>query len=152
MRASAELGRAFPCAEPVGRSAALAGSLMPHTLREVRGAKTSVNPVVDKHVGTRVRMRRVMLGMSQKSSVTRLGLRSSTCRKYEKGMNRVTASRLQHMSQILRVPVPFFFEGAPGGSTGTAETPSYMNEFLVSSDGLALAKAFTALGMRGCVA
>jgi hypothetical protein len=58
------------------------------------------------------------------------------------GMNRISASRLQHISQILQVPIPFFFEGAPGGSAGTAESPSYVNEFLATSDGVALVKAF----------
>jgi hypothetical protein len=52
-------------------------------------------------------------------------------------------SRLQQISQILQVPVPFFFEGAPGGAAGMAETPSYVREFLTSSDGLTLAMAFT---------
>jgi hypothetical protein len=56
--------------------------------------------------------------------------------------NRVSASRLQHLSQILKVPVAFFFEGAPGGADAAPATPSYVNEFCASSDGLALAKAF----------
>jgi transcriptional regulator with XRE-family HTH domain len=62
--------------------------------------------------------------------------------KYEKGMNRISASRLQHISQILQVPVPFFFEGAPGGADGAPAPPSYVNEFFATSDGLALTKAF----------
>jgi transcriptional regulator with XRE-family HTH domain len=75
-----------------------------------------------------------------------LGLTFQQVQKYEKGMNRISASRLQHLSQILQVPVPFFFEGAPGGSVGVPEAPSYVNEFLATSDGLALAKAFTRIG------
>jgi transcriptional regulator with XRE-family HTH domain len=98
---------------------------------------------IDKHVGSRVRMRRIMLGMSQEKLGDALGLTFQQVLKYEKGMNRIGASRLQHISQILQVPVPFFFEGAPGGVAGNAaETPSYVNEFLSTSDGLALIKSF----------
>jgi len=71
------------------------------------------------------------------------GLRSASARKkYEKGSNRIGASRLQHMSQILQVPVSFFFEGVPGGVDGAPGTPIGANEFLATSDGLALARAF----------
>ena len=102
-----------------------------------------VNLVVDKHVGRRVRMRRKMLGMSQEKLGDVLGITFQQVQKYENGKNRISASRLQHISQILQVPVPFFFEGAPGGSEGAPGVPSYINEFLATSDGLALAKAFT---------
>ena len=97
--------------------------------------------VVDKHVGSRVRMRRMMLGMSQEALGGALGLTFQQVQKYEKGVNRISASKLQHISQILQVPVPFFFEGAPGGVDGTAESPSYVNEFLTTSDGVQTAKA-----------
>src|SRR5271169_474324 len=99
--------------------------------------------IVDKHVGNRVRMRRMMVGMSQEALGEALGVTFQQVQKYEKGKNRVSASRLQHISQVLQVTVPFFFEGAPGGIDGTAESSSYVNEFLATSDGLALAKAFT---------
>ena len=105
-------------------------------------AKKAPNPI-DKHVGSRVRMRRMMLGMSQEKLGDALGLTFQMVQKYEKGVNRISASKLQHMCQILQVPVPFFFEGAPGGFGGTAESPSYVNEFLATSDGVALTKAFT---------
>jgi transcriptional regulator with XRE-family HTH domain len=98
---------------------------------------------VDQHVGSRVRMRRMMLGMSQEKLGDALGLTFQQVQKYEKGTNRISASRLQHLSQILQVTVPFFFEGAPGTAAGLDEPPSYVNEFLTSSDGLVLAKAFT---------
>jgi transcriptional regulator with XRE-family HTH domain len=106
----------------------------------------AANLAVDKHVGSRARMRRMMLGMSQEKLGDALGLTFQQVQKYEKGMNRISASRLQHMSQILQVPVPFFFEGAPGGAAGLDESPSYVNEFLATSDGLVLAKAFTRIG------
>jgi transcriptional regulator with XRE-family HTH domain len=95
----------------------------------------------DKHVGSRVRMRRTMLKMSQTDLGNGLGLTFQQVQKYEKGTNRIGASRLQHIAQILKVPVSFFFEGGPG-SKGGEEMPAYVTEFLSSRDGLALAEAF----------
>jgi transcriptional regulator with XRE-family HTH domain len=105
--------------------------------------KTDVNLVVDRHVGSRVRMRRMMLGIGQEKLGDVLGLTFQQVQKYEKGVNRVSASRLQHMSQILQVPVPFFFEGGAEEAPGV---PTYVNEFLATSDGVALTKAFTRIG------
>jgi len=109
-------------------------------------AKKAPNPI-DKHVGSRVRMRRMMLSMSQEKLGGALGLTFQQVQKYEKGTNRIGASRLQQISQILQVPVAFFFEGAPNDqvpSDGFAEapSPSYVSDFLATSDGLALTKAF----------
>jgi transcriptional regulator with XRE-family HTH domain len=104
--------------------------------------KTVETNLVDRHVGSRVRMRRMMLDLSQEKLGDALGLTFQQVQKYENGTNRISASRLQHISQILRVPVPFFFEGAPGGVDGAAGPPSYVNEFLATSDGVALVKAF----------
>jgi transcriptional regulator with XRE-family HTH domain len=110
-------------------------------------AKKAPNPV-DKHVGSRVRMRRMMLGMSQEKLGDALGLTFQQVQKYEKGTNRIGASRLQQISDILQVPVSFFFEGAPtlpsAGPGGMSEVPSpaYVSDFLATSDGLALTKAF----------
>src|SRR5215467_8249825 len=109
-------------------------------------AKKAPNPI-DKHVGSRVRMRRMMLAMSQEKLGDALGLTFQQVQKYEKGTNRIGASRLQQISNILQVPVAFFFEGAPdlaGGRTGgkDAPSPAYVSDFLASSDGLALTKAF----------
>jgi len=70
------------------------------------------NPV-DKHVGSRVRMRRKMLAITQEKLGNALGLTFQQVQKYEKGANRIGASRLEHISRILQVPVAFFFEGAP---------------------------------------
>jgi transcriptional regulator with XRE-family HTH domain len=99
---------------------------------------------IDKHVGSRLRMRRMMLGMSQEKLGEAFGLTFQQVQKYEKGTNRMGASRLQHAAHILDVPVPFFFEGAPGqqGVDGTAPLPSFVNEFISSEDGLRLIKAF----------
>jgi len=108
-------------------------------------AKKVPNPI-DKHVGSRVRMRRMMLSMSQEKLGDALDLTFQQVQKYEKGTNRIGASRLQHISQILKVPVSFFFEGAPNmpGHTGMGEAPSpaYVNDFLATSDGLSLTKSF----------
>ena len=113
-------------------------------------AKKAPNPI-DKHVGSRVRMRRMMLSMSQEKLGDALGLTFQQVQKYEKGTNRIGASRLQQISNILQVPVAFFFEGAPnvqlGGTrhdhVGEAPSPAYVSDFLATSDGLALTKAFT---------
>jgi transcriptional regulator with XRE-family HTH domain len=113
-------------------------------------AKKSPNPT-DKHVGARVRMRRLMLAMSQEKLGDALGLTFQQVQKYEKGANRIGASRLQQLAQILQVPVSFFFEGAPNipgvQSRDLAEAPSpaYVSDFLATSDGIALVKAFMAI-------
>src|ERR1700720_2977218 len=109
-------------------------------------AKKGPNPT-DKHVGSRVRMRRMMLGMSQEKLGDSLDLTFQQIQKYEKGTNRIGASRLQQISHILQVPVAFFFEGGPnlhGSGDGMREAPSpaYVSDFLATSDGLALTKAF----------
>jgi transcriptional regulator with XRE-family HTH domain len=109
--------------------------------------KTKTANPVDKHVGSRLRMRRLMLSMSQEKLGDAFGLTFQQVQKYEKGMNRISASRLQQAAQILDVSVPFFFEGAPGGHEldGNASSPAYVNEFISSEDGVRLIKAF----MRG---
>jgi transcriptional regulator with XRE-family HTH domain len=109
-----------------------------------RGA---LNPI-DKYVGNRLRMRRLMLEMSQTDIADALGLTFQQVQKYEKGTNRIGASRLQHISQILQVPVSFFFEDAPAApglwpsETTEPRSASYVTDFLATSDGLSLAKAF----------
>jgi transcriptional regulator with XRE-family HTH domain len=105
------------------------------------------NPV-DKYVGSRVRMRRIMLGMSQEKLGEALGLTFQQVQKYEKGTNRVGASRIQQISEILQVPVSFLFEGGPSGAANTegfseGTSPAYVSDFLATSEGLALTRAFT---------
>jgi transcriptional regulator with XRE-family HTH domain len=106
--------------------------------------KTKTANPIDKHVGSRLRMRRMMLGMSQEKLGEAFGLTFQQVQKYEKGTNRISASRLQQAAQILHVSAPFFFEGAPGGHKLEADAPSpaYVNEFVSSEDGLRLIKAF----------
>jgi len=108
-------------------------------------AKTKASNAIDAHVGSRVRMRRMMLGMSQEKLGDALGLTFQQVQKYEKGTNRMGASRLQQAADILGVAVPFFFEGAVGGTykpDGSAPSPAYIDDFVTTSDGLRLAKAF----------
>ena len=109
-------------------------------------AKKAPNPI-DKHVGSRVRMRRMMLSMSQEKLGDALGRTFQQVQKYEKGSNRICASRLQQISLILQVPVAFFFEGAPSPPVrpiglGEAPSPEYVTDFLATTDGLTLVKAF----------
>jgi transcriptional regulator with XRE-family HTH domain len=101
----------------------------------------------DKHVGNRVRMRRMMLDMSQTELGNSIGLTFQQVQKYEKGTNRIGAGRLHQISRILKVPVSFFFEGSPRDEAGASDAeqaplPSYVADFLATSDGLALTKAF----------
>ena len=99
---------------------------------------------IDQHVGDRVRMRRKMQGMSQENLGDALGLTFQQVQKYEKGTNRIGASRLQHIASIQQVPISFFFEGAPGSSyvLDGALPSTYASDFLATSDGLALFNAY----------
>src|SRR5262245_64449057 len=77
--------------------------------------------------------------MSQEKLADGLGVTFQQVQKYEKGRNRIGAGRLQHISHILQIPVPFFFEGSPQGD---APSPAYVSDFLATTDGLALIEAF----------
>jgi transcriptional regulator with XRE-family HTH domain len=105
--------------------------------------RNSLDPV-DKHVGARLRMRRLMLHMSQEKLADGLGVSFQQVQKYEKGTNRMGSSRLQQAADILEVPVPFFFDGAPGQAKASSKnsSPAFVSEFLATSDGLSLVKAF----------
>jgi transcriptional regulator with XRE-family HTH domain len=110
------------------------------------------NPI-DVYVGSRVRMRRFMLNLSQEKLGKALGITFQQVQKYEKGVNRMGSSRLQQAADILGVTVPFFFEGATDGTykpDGRAPSPAYVNEFVSSEDGLRLIKAFARI-MRPAV-
>lgn len=104
------------------------------------------NPV-DVHVGSRVRLRRMLVGMSQEKLGDMLGLTFQQVQKYEKGANRVGASRLYQISQILGVSVQFFFDDMQAGDgTGKASegtTSPYVMDFVSSAEGLQLNRAFT---------
>jgi transcriptional regulator with XRE-family HTH domain len=110
-------------------------------------AKKVPNPI-DRHVGARVRMRRLLVGMSQEKLGESLGITFQQIQKYEKGANRIGASRLQQTAKILGVPVEFFFEGAPSGgvqpAAGFGELPQsgFVSDFMATSEGVQLTRAF----------
>ncbi|KPP82096.1 MAG: Transcriptional regulator [Oceanicaulis sp. HLUCCA04] len=105
------------------------------------------NPV-DHHVGSRVRLRRQMMEMSQEKLGEELGVTFQQVQKYERGANRIGAGRLWHLARVLEVPVSFFYDGVnstaqqPTGFAEGDQTP-IINDFLQSSDGVALAQAFS---------
>jgi transcriptional regulator with XRE-family HTH domain len=108
--------------------------------------KNGIHPT-DSHVGKRVRMRRMMLGMSQEMLGDALGVTFQQVQKYEKATNRISASRLRHIAQILQVPAEFFFEGVPHErgqphAQTDAPSPQYVTDYLATTDGLRLTKAF----------
>jgi transcriptional regulator with XRE-family HTH domain len=83
---------------------------------EVRSAIRATD--VDRYVGSRIRERRVMLGLSQQQMADMIGVTYQQAHKYERGINRISAGRLYEISQVLRVPVSHFFEGIDGNSGG----------------------------------
>jgi transcriptional regulator with XRE-family HTH domain len=111
-------------------------------------SKRMPNPI-DVHVGTRIRMRRMLVGMSQEKLGERLGLTFQQVQKYEKGTNRVSASRLFHVAHVLGVTVQYFYEDLPEGAEvgaveGFAESgeQAVITNFLSSAEGLQLNRAF----------
>jgi transcriptional regulator with XRE-family HTH domain len=119
--------------------------------------RTDSSQPIDKHLGSRVRMRRLMLNMSQTKLGDALGITCQQVHKYEKGINRIRASRLQQISQILQVPVVFFFEDdmpAEGDSKRMNASPNTIKDFMATSEGLALAQAFMkirSMPVRRCI-
>ena len=114
---------------------------------------------VDRHVGARIRMRRSMLTLSQTQLGDALGLTFQQVQKYEKGTNRVGASRLQHIASILQVPVSFFFEEIPINRTEPTQisdtpSPESVTAFVSTTEGLKLIRAFTTIKnttLRRCI-
>jgi transcriptional regulator with XRE-family HTH domain len=104
------------------------------------------NPT-DRHVGARVRMRRILMTMSQEKLGEALGVTFQQVQKYEKGVNRISASRLQQIAETLGVTPAYFFEGAPGPESDpqvgfAEESVAYVANFLSTSEGLQLNRAF----------
>ncbi|KAB2850988.1 MAG: helix-turn-helix transcriptional regulator [Hyphomicrobiaceae bacterium] len=119
---------------------------------ESSGGPKRPNPI-DVYVGSRLRLRRMMVGMSQEKLGERMSLTFQQIQKYERGINRIGASRLFELAKVLQVPVQFFYDGAP--SSKSSETPAhtvpglaeaqgenYIVEFLNTRDGLELNRAF----------
>ena len=110
-------------------------------------AKRTPDPT-DRHVGRRVRMRRIMLGMSQTTLGDAIGVTFQQLQKYEKGSNRIGASRLMQIANVLKISPAFFFED-PLQKAKTefdgAPLTAAITDFLSTSYGLSLARAFTKL-------
>lgn len=102
---------------------------------------------IDQHVGARLRLRRSMLEMSQSELGDKLGVTFQQIQKYERGTNRIGASRLFNVSRVMEVPVAYFFEGLD--ESGSSELPGTesdtLYDFIASPDGLALASAFSGI-------
>lgn len=116
------------------------------TEHDARGLRLPTR--VDVHVGGRIRVRRMLLGMSQEAIADKLGLTFQQVQKYEKGVNRIGASRLFQLAAVLGVPVQYFFQDMPltaeSGQTMVEEhaAESAIMDFLRTNDGMELTKAF----------
>jgi transcriptional regulator with XRE-family HTH domain len=101
---------------------------------------------VDLHVGGRVRMRRKFLGMSQEGLADAIKLTFQQVQKYERGSNRISASKLHEISKVLKAPIGYFFEGIGEGeqAEGFSESQSeqFVHGFLMTTEGIELAEAF----------
>lgn len=106
---------------------------------------------IDAHVGSRVRLRRMLIGMSQEKLGELLGLTFQQVQKYEKGANRIGASRLYDISTILNVPVQYFFEDLPqaggaglnGHGMSEPDREPFVMDFVSSTEGLQLIRSYT---------
>lgn len=118
----------------------------------MRKADDAPNPV-DLHVGLRVRLRRRQLGLSQERLAEGVGLTFQQIQKYERGSNRISASKLFEMSKILQVPVAYFFEGIdgatpPGGDRHTQAYDQVVAQMLAEPNGPEVAEAFLSIRRR----
>lgn len=104
---------------------------------------------IDKEIGTRVRMRRISIGMSQEKLGEMLGLTFQQVQKYEKGMNRISVGRLVDIAKILGVDIHFFFNGIKSGKAepgfAEQETPPYLTDVMSTPEGLQLIRTFTSI-------
>ncbi|GJL91157.1 MAG: transcriptional regulator [Hyphococcus sp.] len=106
---------------------------------------------IDVHVGSRIKLRRMILGLSQESLGKALGLTFQQIQKYEKGVNRIGASRIFEMSQLLEVPVQFFYDDLGdsgwGGASGFAESGERDDvlDLVNSAEGVQLCRYFAAI-------
>lgn len=124
-----------------------------HEFHVVEKGSRRANPL-DLHVGSRVRLQRMLLGMSQEKLGEQLGLTFQQIQKYEKGINRIGASRLFELARVLGVSVQFFYDDAPGTTSdyktqavspsgfGERQADRFVVDFLSSREGVELNKAF----------
>jgi transcriptional regulator with XRE-family HTH domain len=106
---------------------------------------SSINPV-DLHVGAKVRLRRKFLGLSQTDLADAINLTFQQVQKYERGSNRISASKLYEISKYLKTPVAYFFEGYAEGETPDSfhesDSEKFVHGFLMTTEGIELAAAF----------
>ena len=104
---------------------------------------------IDKEIGSRVRMRRISIGMSQEKLGDMLGLTFQQVQKYEKGMNRISVARLVDIAKILGVDIHFFFNGIKSGKADAGfaeeETPPYVADMMSTPEGLQLIRTFSSI-------
>jgi transcriptional regulator with XRE-family HTH domain len=104
---------------------------------------------IDKEIGSRVRMRRVSIGMSQEKLGDMLGLTFQQVQKYEKGTNRISVGRLVDIAKILSVDIHFFFNGIksvkPDSGFAEEASPPYISEVMSTPEGLQLIRTFTGI-------
>ena len=114
-----------------------------------RSPSNSRSPAaVDVHVGARIRMRRRFLGLNQTALASALGLTFQQVQKYERGSNRVSASKLYDIARTLKVTISFFFEGLPNQIEAGEPDPTgqALHDFLTTPEGLELAEVFPRIG------
>jgi transcriptional regulator with XRE-family HTH domain len=102
---------------------------------------------IDVHVANRIRMRRMMLGMSQEKVGDAMGVTFQQQQKRERGANRISAANLYKLATLFQVPITFFFEDLPNSPTDRFAAPTLGNDLLSTRDGLALAQAFVRIKM-----
>ena len=113
------------------------------------GTRTATD--IDALVGARIRLRRMLIGLSQERLGDALGVTFQQIQKYERGANRISASKLYEVSRVLGVPVSHFMDGISGqpdresGSSRTPDLSDTIMEFVRSPEGLALNRAFAAI-------
>src|SRR3954464_42214 len=115
--------------------------------KSVTGTATQKSPnPVDRHVGSRVRMRRMLIGMSQEKLGAALGITFQQIQKYEKGTNRIGASRLHQIARVLNTPVAFFFEDSSGSkSRADNMLPDYLVDVMSTALGRKLIEGIAGL-------
>ncbi len=109
------------------------------------GRGTGVPAPVDMHVGARVRTRRLLIGMNQETLARALGLTFQQVQKYEGGANRISASRLSQIADVLDVPISYFFSGLEADDSETSAHDLAMRERLQRPEAIELIRAYYAI-------
>jgi transcriptional regulator with XRE-family HTH domain len=109
--------------------------------------KKKPNPI-DIHVGSRVRLRRNMLGMSQEKLGESLGITFQQIQKYEKGANRVAAGRLQRIAEVLHVPITFLYSGSERKPRAEEDSVEVGLSFLETAGAVRLVRAYSRIEDR----